>query len=556
MTSRTHILNRRLQGAASSLAALFLLLASLLPFVGRVAAQSSPTSTPANPYGVNVFLHKEVEPWKIEQTLRMISEANIPWIKQEFPWQEIEFKKGYFFDDKWQKSSWEKFDRIVDLADKYHLKIIARVDHAPVWAQAAAGGTQPLKDNKDLADFTNALLDHYKGRIQYVQVWNEPNLTGEWVPGKAVQPAQYAAMLKEVYPIVKAAHSDSVVMSAPMAMTLEGPESRGNMNEIDYWTGLYATGIKGNFDIASANGYGLDQAPDAAPDPKVLNFRRVELIRDVMVRNGDTDRPIWFDEYAWNDSPETLAKEERDFWRHVTPQQQAAWTVQGIDYARKNWPWAGVISIWYFRQVGDIPPEKAEYYFGMVNPDFTTQPVYQSVKTDASKFPGPASQVAGTPVNPPPSPTPGAGNPTAPAKPTALRPSPTASRQQPTRQASPGTTRQPVVVTPTQSASSATGGATPTTNTTPITETTLIPALPPTAATAVATIPPTKSPATPTSGLGIGPAPPTATIVPGTLAGTSSGTNTLLYVVGGVLVLAGLAALGYYFARSRPKTGE
>jgi hypothetical protein len=239
-----------------------------------------------------------------------------------------------------------------------------------------------------------------------VQLWNEPNLAGEWVPGKAVDPAGYAAMLKAVYPAIKAAHPDVAVLSAPMAMTLEGPETRGNMNEIEYWNKLYGAGVKGNFDIASANGYGLDQPPEAPPDPKVLNFRRVELIRDIMVKNGDADKPIWFDEYGWNASPESLPEEEKNYWRHVTLERQAEWTVAGVRYARKNWPWAGVIAIWYFRQVGDIPPNKAEYYFQMVDPEFVPQPVYNSVKVDATtRYPGPASSPPPTAANPAPTPT-------------------------------------------------------------------------------------------------------------------------------------------------------
>ncbi len=438
-----------------------------------------------NPYSVNVFLHKEVEEWKIDKTLQMIAEANIPWIKQEFPWQEIEFKKGYFHDDKWDKSAWEKFDVIVDTADKYGLKIIARVGHPPEWAKAQ-DGSGPLKDNKDLADFTNALLDHYNGRIKYVQVWNEPNLAAEWVPGKAVEPAGYAGMMKTVYPAVKQAHPDAVILSAPLAITLEGTSLRGNMNELDYWNGLYDNGIKGNFDVASANAYGLDQPPDAPPGPRVLNFRRVELLRAIMEDNNDADKPVWLNEYAWNASPESLPEEEKNYWRHVTEQQQAEWTVQGIDYARQNWPWAGVTSIWYFRQVGDIPPEKAEYYFRMVNPDFTTTPLYDAVKADAAKYPGPAKQVEGTPTIGEPTPT------TAAAEPTAT----TAAGQS----------------TPTAAAASPTAGA-----------------------------------ATPTKAAGPG---PTATPGSGAVAG-ESGNNTLLYVLGGALVVAGLAGLGYYFMRGR-----
>lgn len=458
---------------------------------GTAAAQSKIKYTPENPFGVNVFLQKEVEPWKIEQTLRMAAAANIQWIKQEFPWNEIEFKKNYFTDDKWQKSSWEKYDRIVDLATAYGLRVIARIDRPPDWAQSS-GTTSPLKDNTDMADFANALLERYKGRITYVQIWNEPNLAAEWIPGHAVDPSQYATMLKEVYPAVKKAHPNAVILTAPMAMTLEGPESRGNMNELDYWTGMYEAGVQGNFDIASANGYGLDEPPEAAPDPKKLNFRRVELLHDIMVKNGDADVPVWFSEYGWNASPESLPESERNLWRHVTPEQQAQWTVAGIDYARQHWPWAGVISIWYLRQVGDIPADKAEYYFQMVDPAFIPQPVYNSVKVAASNFPGPASKALPTPANPPPTAevSPTTSPPTAAASPTASEATPTEELGTPT----------PAVET-TQVVPAETG--------------------------------------TPAS-------------TPGSTQTPSSGDSALImYVAGGVLVLGGLAGLAFYFLRVR-----
>ena len=475
----------------------FLLLPALASATPLIQAQPKPI--PDNPYGANLFLHKEVEPWKLEETMRLVAEANIAWVKQEFPWQEIEFKKGYFYDDKWQKSAWEKFDRMVDLADKYHINIIARVDHAPGWAKAEPGGTSPIKSNADLADFVNALLDHYKGRIKYVQLWNEPNLAGEWVPGKAVDPKAYVEMLKVVYPAVKAAHPNAVLLSAPMAITNEGVAARGNMNEIDYWNGMYAAGVKGNFDILSANAYGLDQPPEAAPAPTVLNFRRVELVRDIMVKNGDSSRPIWFNEFAWNASPASLPEAERNYWRNVTPQQQAEWTVEGIEYARKNWPWAGVVAIWYFRQVGDIPPEKAEYYFAMVNPDFSPQPVYNAVKAAAAKYPGPIGQPAGTPVNPAPTRTKAMVQPTATTVPVVSTPT-------------------PVPVSPTIELTATIGStASSTTKTTPSPQATFAA--------------PTSTPSAPTAG--------------------ANNSNTLLYVLGGVLVLAGLGGLGYYYMRGR-----
>src|SRR5688500_19362144 len=38
-------------------------------------AQGESPPRPDNPYGVNLFLHKEVEPWKIEKTLQMAAAA-------------------------------------------------------------------------------------------------------------------------------------------------------------------------------------------------------------------------------------------------------------------------------------------------------------------------------------------------------------------------------------------------------------------------------------------------------------------------------------------------
>ena len=114
----------------------------------------------------------------------MAAAANIQYIKQEFPWDEIEFKKGYFQDDKWNKSSWEKFDNIVDLADKYGLTIIARVDHPPDWAKAPEGINAPLKDNKDLADFTNALARPLQGQDKVYPDMERANLAASGCPAR------------------------------------------------------------------------------------------------------------------------------------------------------------------------------------------------------------------------------------------------------------------------------------------------------------------------------------------------------------------------------------
>src|SRR5213075_2783997 len=104
-------------------------------------------------------------------------------------------------------------------------------------------------------------------------------------------------------------------------------------------------------------------------DPAVLNFRRLELLRALEERNGDAAKPIWLNEYGWDAPPDDFPPEKL-IWSRVSEEQQADWTARGIAYARQHWPWFGVANIWYFRQVGNIAPERADYYFRMVDVEF------------------------------------------------------------------------------------------------------------------------------------------------------------------------------------------
>ena len=64
-----------------------------------------------NPFGVNVFLEQEVDPAKRARLIQMADEAGFHWLRQEFPWQDIEIHaKGDFEDRRHQpyRSAWDK----------------------------------------------------------------------------------------------------------------------------------------------------------------------------------------------------------------------------------------------------------------------------------------------------------------------------------------------------------------------------------------------------------------------------------------------------------------
>jgi hypothetical protein len=343
--------------------------------------------TDVNPYGANFFLDREVERWKQEKTLEMARAAGIGWVKQQFSWEEIEPRRKGEFD-------WVKYDRIVDLAEQYGMQIIARLDRPPAWArQNSQFPASPPDDLADYGDFVHEFVRRYRGRVRYVQIWNEPNLSAEW-GFQRVDAVAYTRLLEVAYRRAKEADPEIVVLSAPLAITLEDASMRGNHNDLVFLEQMYQAGAGGYFDILSANAFGLDYPPEEPPDPNVLNFRRVELQREIMERYGDGGKPVWIDEYGWNAAPASFPDEILT-WERVTEAEQAAYTVRGIAWAREHWPWLGVVNIWYFRQVGDIPPDRASYYFALVDPEFNPRPVYGAVREAAQEM-----SLAGSSKNP------------------------------------------------------------------------------------------------------------------------------------------------------------
>ncbi|MBI3741083.1 MAG: hypothetical protein HY257_04935 [Chloroflexi bacterium] len=336
--------------------------------------------TDVNPYGANFFLDREVEDWKRDRTVRMARDAGIVWAKQQFSWEEIEKRKNNF--------DWDKTDQMVTTFERYNLQIIARLDRTPVWARRDKSLPQtPPDDFNDYGDFIDAFVRRYKGRIHYIQIWNEPNVFPEW-GNRPADPNGYVDLLKIAYARAKNADASIRILSAPLAITLgEGWSINSpywkHYPDLDYLDAMYQAGAQNYFDILSANAFGLRATPDDPPDSNQLNFQRVALAHAVMERYGDTNKAIWINEYGWNASPADFS-EQKLIWGRVTEQQQAEFTLRGIQQARANWNWVGVFNIWYFRQVGDVSPERADYYFRIVDVDFTPRLIYNRLKEIAT----------------------------------------------------------------------------------------------------------------------------------------------------------------------------
>ncbi len=356
----------------------------------NLAPDAAVRHTNVNPFGVNVFLNEEVEPEKRELTIRLAAEAGFHWLRQEFPWQDIEIHGKGDFEDRRNppaKSAWDKYDQIVDLADKYGMELIVRVSTPPSWSRAAGDevGTFAPPDNyEDFGDFVYTLVARYRGRIRYYQLWNEPNIYPEW-GSYAISPEDYTRLLKIGATRAREADPDVVIIAGALASTIAlqpaAPPPNNALNDLIFLQRMYDAGAAPYFDIMAMQAYGLWSGPtDRRMQPRVMNYGRPQYVRDLMVANGDASKPIWISEMAWNAVPDEVADKR---FGQVSLDQQARYAVAAYERAQAEWPWAGVINTWYFKRATDdwFREAKPEAYFRLADPDFTLQPVYTGLKT-------------------------------------------------------------------------------------------------------------------------------------------------------------------------------
>jgi hypothetical protein len=337
------------------------------------------------PYGMNTFLEQEVLPEVRARTLEMIGEAGIKYIRQQFPWEDIEIHgKNDFTDrrnDPMGVDAWAKYDNILELAEQQNIEIIARLDNPPAWTRALTdtiGTRAPPDDFNDYGDYVEAVVDRYRGRITYFQLWNEPNIYPEWGE-RQVDPESFVELLCTGYRRAKAINPEAVILAGALSPTiaLDGRD----LNDLIFLQRMFRAGASDCFDILSAQGYGLWSGPtDQRQRPTVINYAHVVLLRDVMVQFGDEEKPIWISEVGWNTVPDSLP----DPYGRVTEEQQARYAVQAYQRAEADWPWAGVINYWFFKRPTDLERDQPAYYFRLLEPDFSQTEAWQALSSYTS----------------------------------------------------------------------------------------------------------------------------------------------------------------------------
>lgn len=317
--------------------------------------------------GVHTRLTDEVEEWKIKRTLEMVRQMGAPWIVEFFPWAYYEPEKGVYH--------WEHADMVIEHARAQGLTVIARLGLAPAWARPdPAVQPTPLTyldeaHYADFADFAAAFVARYRGVVSHVVVWNEPNLSFEWGQ-RPPDPESYSRLLAAVYPRVKEADAAVQVLAGALAPTLAPPGHAEGMDDLIYLQRMYAAGAAAFFDALAAHTYGLKFPPDDPPAADKINFRRVELLRQIMIANGEAHKPVYITETGWNDHPR--------WTKAVRPYARMQYTIEAYETALHQWDWCNAIVVWAFRYPWD--QKSFQDYFTFVGVDFRPKPIYLEVQ--------------------------------------------------------------------------------------------------------------------------------------------------------------------------------
>ncbi|MBC7814621.1 MAG: beta-galactosidase [Burkholderiales bacterium] len=322
---------------------------------------------------VHTRLIDEVDEWKIQRSLQLVREMGADTIVEFFPWAYIENVENVY--------DWASTDRIVRQAQNQGIHIIARLGFVPAWARRADPtldeafttlNTLPPAAYSDFAEFVAEFATRYAGVIDHLIIWNEPNLAFEW-GFDHVDPEGYARLLEAVYAPAHAANPNVVILAAGFAPTLEPSGSPHGLNDLLYLGALYEAGAKPYFDALAVHTYGFTSPPEAPSAPDQLNFRRAELLRNVMLHYDDAATPVYITETGWNDSPR---------WVYgVRPSLRLQYTIDAFTYADENWPWLAKMCIWALR----FPTPTRSYpdNFTLVTNDFQPRPLYYAIQSYA-----------------------------------------------------------------------------------------------------------------------------------------------------------------------------
>jgi hypothetical protein len=243
-----------------------------------------------SPFGINTAFRPQTP--DLEARLKAMQEAGMKWGRQDFTWKTIERTKGEY--------SWEPYDGLVKQCHDHGLLIFGNLAYEPAFHDPRTPeGVQAY------AALARAAAERYRGKVDYWQIWNEPN-GGFWKG----TPEQYAALLAAAGKAIHEANPDAKVLGLNMAFC-----------DVLWAEKILKLVPYDCFDIACFHPYRPPNAPedsfdwweldhyvkrwhkhDLTPDYPLVKMTYLEQARELVktMEKFGRPKPLWVTEICWN----------------------------------------------------------------------------------------------------------------------------------------------------------------------------------------------------------------------------------------------------------------
>ncbi|NLG28211.1 MAG: O-antigen ligase family protein [Chloroflexi bacterium] len=301
-----------------------------------LAVELAPLEQPR--LGTNVALERYAgDADALLRVLALLRAAGIGTLRQRFAWDELEPAPGDL--------RWGQWDQVLPLVQQQGFELIAVLDTSPAWARTeweVDNPWAPPVNPADYAHFASAFARRYAGYVRAYQVWDRPNIAPHWGAGE-VDPAGYVTLLRAASAALRSADPQALIIAGGLAPNTEA--GGRNLSDVQYLREICRRGALEHCDVLGVAAYGFwSGAYDRRVDAEQLNYARVILLREELVRRGAADMPIWALEGGWcslpadwSGAPSALGNDDA----FVQSQRLA----QALDRARQEWPWLGLLCL-------------------------------------------------------------------------------------------------------------------------------------------------------------------------------------------------------------------
>lgn len=319
-----------------------------------------------SPFGVLEFLHWS-HSWNnykysscedLIKVVALMKEANVGWVRMDFLWEDIELEQGRF--------NFDKYNYIVDLLTKNNIKILGVLNYSVSWASSSGQWNYPPKDNKLFVNYAAKVIERYKDKVKYWEVWNEPDSHIYWSAQDGLK--SYCILLKDVYVAAKKIDPECKILNGGLA------------NGIASVNHLYDNDTKDYFDILNLH---IFESPlNSGSIKRVLAFPK--LAKKIMVRNGDTHKKLWITEIGCPGVKRGL--KVKNWWMGKNPseRQQALWVKDVFTELLKQ----GYVDkiFWAFFRDCKKHWDNGIDYFGIVRWDFSCKPTFFTYQSCVKEY--------------------------------------------------------------------------------------------------------------------------------------------------------------------------